>query len=230
MDGSGKTASGNEGDGTRPAAPDEAVPDGFRLLSARVEACRACPLGESRVVSVFGAGNPNADLVFIGEAPGAREDKTGIPFTGAAGNLLMDALGRHGISREEVFITNILKCRPPGNRDPKPAEIAACTPFLLEQFDLLKPRMLCALGRVAAGWLLGEPVRIMQRHGSWEHYAGLPLFICLHPAAVLHSGKNRPLFESDVAALAKAYHGRNTSPQPVTRSDCEPRMDTSEHE
>ena len=213
MDRSGKSGRRGEGDVARPES-GVVLPDGLRLLAARVDACRACPLGEQRGMSVFGAGNPDADLVFIGEAPGAREDKTGIPFTGAAGNLLMDALGRNGIVREEVFICNILKCRPPENRDPKPAEIAACTPFLLEQFELLKPRMLCSLGRVAAGWLLGGPIKIMERHGTWESYAGLPLFICLHPAAVLHSGKNRSVFESDVAALAEVYHGRNRSDRP----------------
>lgn len=189
-----------------PFPPDD--PKGRALLdmAAEVAACRACPLGEKRTNTVFGVGSPDADLVFIGEAPGANEDRTGMPFVGAAGNLLTQELGRNGITRDEVFICNIVKCRPPNNRDPEAGEIAACTPFLHRQLGVLKPRLLCALGRLAAGHLLGAPIRIMKQHGTWERYAGLPLFICLHPAAVLHQGGNRELFVRDIETLAKAYH------------------------
>ena len=153
----------------------------------------------------FGVGNPKARLVFIGEAPGATEDEQGKPFVGAAGNLLTRELKKHGVERDEVFICNILKCRPPGNRDPLPEEIAACEPYLLEQLRLIGPQMLCGLGRFAVMTLLKRQISIMKIRGTWERYEGLPLFVCLHPAAVLHQPQNRPLFEADIKALCEAY-------------------------
>ncbi len=177
-------------------------------LSGTVSACRKCALGNTRTNAVFGVGNPDADLVFIGEAPGATEDETGKPFVGNAGNLLTKELAKHGIGRDEVFICNILKCRPPGNRDPLPDEIAACEPHLLRQLDILKPKMLCGLGRYAVATLLRQEIRIMQIRGTWRSYHDIPLFVCLHPAAVLHQPNNRDLFVNDIAALAKAYHER----------------------
>ncbi len=177
-------------------------------LAMEVEACRKCELGALRTKSVFGVGNPDADLVFIGEAPGANEDATGIPFVGAAGNLLTQELDKNGISRDEVYICNILKCRPPGNRDPLPHEIEACEPYLLRQLDTLKPKMLCGLGRFAVMTLLGRPISIMKIRGTWQSYHGIPLFVCLHPAAALHQPKNLALFQADIATLAQAYHRR----------------------
>lgn len=178
----------------------------FEALRAAVSACRKCALGELRKNAVFGAGNPNARLVFIGEAPGATEDETGIPFVGQAGNQLTKELAKHGIAREDVFICNILKCRPPANRDPSPEEILACEPHLLEQLRLIKPRMVCGLGRYAVATLLKRPIPIMKVRGTWERYNDIPLFICLHPAAILHQPQNRPLFEADIKALAEVYH------------------------
>jgi len=178
-------------------------------IAEEVAHCRKCKLGSLRKQPVFGIGNPDADLVFIGEAPGAREDETGIPFVGAAGNLLTEELARHGIRREDVYICNILKCRPPNNRDPLPDEISACEPYLLRQLDILKPKMLCALGRFAAMTLLKRPISIMKIRGSWQRYHDIPLFICLHPAAVLHQPQNRNFFEADIATLADCYHRRN---------------------
>jgi DNA polymerase len=183
----------------------------LRELAERVSACRKCELGSRRKNAVFGEGNPDADLVFIGEAPGATEDETGKPFVGAAGNLLTQELKKHGIARDEVFICNVLKCRPPENRDPLPDEIVACEPHLLEQLDLLKPKMLCGLGRFAVTLLLKRPVAIMKERGKWDSYHGIPLFICLHPAAVLHQPGNRPLLVGDIAALAAAYHSRGSA-------------------
>jgi DNA polymerase len=177
-------------------------------LAAEVAACRRCVLGSKRKNPVFGVGSPNADLVFIGEAPGATEDETGLPFVGAAGNLLTQELAKHGISRDEVYICNILKCRPPGNRDPLPDEIQACEPYLLRQLDILKPKMLCGLGRFAVMTLLRQPIGIMKIRGTWQSYHGIPLFVSLHPAAVLHRQQNRSLFEADMATLAQAYHQR----------------------
>jgi uracil-DNA glycosylase family 4 len=174
-------------------------------LGTTVQACRRCPLGHGRIMAVPGGGNPNADIVFIGEAPGAKEDKLGEPFVGAAGNVLSKTLEMVGLSRTDVFISNIVKCRPPGNRDPRPEEIAACSPYLHEQIRILRPRLLCALGRHAAGVLLGGSIKIMEVHGTWGTYRDLPLLISLHPSACLHNPKNRPLFEADIAELARRY-------------------------
>ncbi|MCX7626755.1 MAG: uracil-DNA glycosylase [Candidatus Sumerlaeaceae bacterium] len=181
----------------------------LKRLADEISVCRKCRLGSLRKNAVFGTGNPNADLVFIGEAPGATEDETGLPFVGAAGNLLTQELGKHGISRDEVFICNILKCRPPNNRDPLPDEIASCEPYLLRQLDLLNPRLLCGLGRFAVMTLLKRPISIMKIRGTWQSYHGIPLFVCLHPAAVLHQPQNRQLFSADIAALARAYRERH---------------------
>lgn len=180
----------------------------LRSLAEEVSACRKCRLGSLRKNPVFGTGNANADLVFIGEAPGATEDETGLPFVGAAGNLLTQELAKHGISRDEVFICNILKCRPPNNRDPLPDEIAACEPYLLRQLDILSPKLLCGLGRFAVMTLLKRPISIMKIRGTWQSYHGIPLFVCLHPAAVLHQPQNRQLFVADIATLAEAYRQR----------------------
>ncbi|AXA35748.1 Uracil-DNA glycosylase, family 4 [Candidatus Sumerlaea chitinivorans] len=182
----------------------------LQKLSEQVAACRRCQIGHTRTNPVFGVGNPNADLVFIGEAPGANEDAQGVPFVGAAGNLLTQELRKHGISREEVYICNILKCRPPNNRDPFPDEILNCEPYLKQQLSIIAPKMLCGLGRFAVGTLLKRPIPIMKLRGTWESYEGIPLFICLHPAAVLHQPQNRHFFEIDIAALAEAYHARHT--------------------
>ncbi len=188
----------------------------LQALSKEVAVCRKCPLGSLRKNPVFGVGNPDADLVFIGEAPGAREDETGLPFVGAAGELLTRELAKHGISRGEVYICNILKCRPPNNRDPLPQEIAACEPYLLTQLDILRPKMLCGLGRFAVMTLLRRPISIMKVRGTWRLYHNIPLFISLHPAAVLHQPQNRGYFEADIARLAAAYHRRQESlPQPT---------------
>jgi DNA polymerase len=174
-------------------------------LNRSVEACRNCALGSGRIQAVPGGGNPDAQLVFIGEAPGANEDKQGIPFIGAAGKLLTKNLERNGISREEIYICNIIKCRPPQNRDPLPAEIAACTGFLHRQLEIIQPKIICTLGRFAAAVLLGSPIKITQVHGTWHTYRGIPFFISLHPSAVIYQQKNRAVFEADMDALAASY-------------------------
>lgn len=177
-------------------------------LSQIVQACRKCRLGYSRTQAVFGSGNLAADLMFIGEAPGAKEDETGLPFVGQAGKVLTAELEKNGIKREDVFICNIIKCRPPDNRDPLPDEIEACVPYLHEQIEMIRPKMLCGLGRYACTVLMAEAIKIMKIRGTWSKYQGLPLFVCLHPSAVLHQPNNRGLFNDDIAALAKAYHAR----------------------
>ncbi|MDX6590354.1 MAG: uracil-DNA glycosylase, partial [Solirubrobacterales bacterium] len=134
-------------------------------LYREVSSCTRCPLHETRTRTVFGAGNADAELMFVGEAPGAEEDRQGLPFVGRAGQLLNELLGEIGLSREDVFIANVLKSRPPGNRDPQPAEIAACEPYLFEQVRLIEPKVVCTLGNFATKLLSGSPVGITKVRG-----------------------------------------------------------------
>lgn len=180
--------------------------DPFEILRHEVLSCTRCPLNLTRTHAVFGAGNRNAKLMFIGEAPGAMEDQEGTPFVGRSGQLLTRTLGAQGIERSDVFISNIVKCRPPDNRDPKPLEIKSCTPYLLTQIDLVNPLLICALGRHAAATLLERPVKITEEHGQWLQYRGRPFLIALHPSAALRSPKFKEQFEYDIATLAMAYH------------------------
>lgn len=172
-----------------------------------VAVCTKCRLGFQRANAVFGEGNPSARLMFIGEAPGANEDAVGKPFIGRAGQLLTTALAGHGINRDDVFITNIVKCRPPENRDPMPDEIGACSPYLFRQIELIKPLALCALGRYAAATLLGRPVKITKEHGVWLEYRGVPLVIAMHPSAALRSPQFRKAFDYDMSVVAQRYFG-----------------------
>ena len=160
-------------------------------LYNEVRDCTRCPLHETRTKAVFGAGNADADLMFVGEAPGAEEDRQGLPFVGRAGQLLNQMLEGIGLSREDVFIANVLKSRPPGNRDPQPLEIEACRPYLFEQVRLIEPRVLCTLGNFATKLLSGNPAGITRVRGTPQvHELGgravflLPLF---HPAAALRT-------------------------------------------
>lgn len=177
----------------------------FDELRNQVLVCQKCRLGHLRTNAVFGSGAMDADLLFVGEAPGAAEDKSGWPFVGRAGQILTRELAVHGISRDEIFISNIVKCRPPDNRDPKPDEIAACSPYLYEQIALLRPQMICALGRYAAASLLGRPVKITQEHGQWLEYRGIPFLIAIHPSAAMRSSQFKTHFTGDIAALANRY-------------------------
>lgn len=153
--------------------------------NAAICSCQLCPLGQTRNQFVYGVGNPNARLMFIGEAPGADEDRLGEPFVGRAGQLLDRILAAMQLSRQEVYIANILKCRPPGNRDPLPAEVATCTPYLKEQIRLIKPQLLCALGRIAAQFLLNTTTPLGKLRGHWHEYEGTPMLVTYHPAALL---------------------------------------------
>jgi len=151
--------------------------------------CTRCPLAEGRTQVVFGMGDPGADLVFIGEGPGAEEDRQGLPFVGRSGKLL-DKLMREelGISRERVYIANVVKCRPPDNRDPRPEEITACRPYLEEQLDLIGPRVLVTLGKFAGQLLLDSKVGITKLRGHDYPYRGAVLIPTLHPAYALRGG------------------------------------------
>ena len=157
-------------------------------LGADIEACKACRLYCTRKRSVPGVGDPDADWLFVGEAPGAEEDAQGKPFVGQSGRLLDNMLAALGLSRaRQVYIANVLKCRPPNNRAPEPAEASACEPYLLRQIELVAPRIIVALGKSAATLLLGEEASIASLRGRVHRYRGLPLVVTYHPAYLLRS-------------------------------------------
>lgn len=158
-------------------------------LKQDVAQCTACSLHQSRTQTVFGVGNPAAKLMVIGEAPGFHEDQQGEPFVGRAGQLLTAMLKSIGFHREDVYIANILKCRPPNNRDPEPNEVETCTPFLDKQIALIKPEVLLAVGRIAAHYLLKTKASLESLRGRLHHYSAteIPLIITYHPAYLLRS-------------------------------------------
>lgn len=157
--------------------------------------CKLCGLWHDRKTVVFGDGNPDAELMFIGEGPGAEEDRQGLPFVGRAGQLLTKIIQAIELRREDVYIANIVKCRPPGNRDPHPDEVAACRPYLEKQIELVAPRVIVALGRVAAQALLGEATPIGKLRGHWYSAFGVAVMPTYHPAALLrNSAFKRPLW------------------------------------
>lgn len=161
--------------------------------------CRRCKLCEHRTQIVFGVGNPRADLVFIGEGPGEDEDKRGEPFVGRAGQLLTDIITRGmGISRAEVYIANVVKCRPPGNRNPEPDEIAACQPFLFRQIDAIDPKVIVALGKFAAQTLLQSATPISKLRGRWAEFRGRKLMPTFHPSYLLRNPADKKLVWEDV--------------------------------
>jgi DNA polymerase len=177
------------------------------LVSVYREMCdtHACPLIDVRTKLVFGAGNANADLMFVGEAPGASEDQQGLPFVGRAGQLLNQCLEEIGIQRSDVFITNVICCRPPGNRDPLPEEIDACKPYLYRKIQLIEPKVICTLGNFATKLLTGNPTGITKVHGRPQEreVAGrvIQLFPLFHPAAALRTDSVKQLLREDFAKL-----------------------------
>lgn len=156
-------------------------------IRAELEDCRRCSLCQGRKTVVFGVGNPRARLVLVGEAPGREEDEKGEPFVGEAGRLLDRILFAMGLRREEVYICNVEKCRPPGNRDPLPEEIAACEPFLKRQLAAIRPELIVTLGRFAAQTLLRDTSPIGRLRGHWHEYQGIPLMPTFHPAYLLRN-------------------------------------------
>jgi uracil-DNA glycosylase len=162
--------------------------DGWIPLKAEVKGCTACGLARTRTQTVFGVGDENAEWMLIGEAPGAEEDRLGDPFVGQAGKLLDNMLAAVDLSRtKNVYIANVLKCRPPGNRNPEPDEVAKCTPFLLRQIALIKPKLIVAMGRFAAQTLLDSDASIASLRGKVHQYAGVPLIVTYHPAYLLRN-------------------------------------------
>ncbi len=179
--------------------------DGLAAYAAQVGACTSCRLSEGRTQVVFGAGDPDADLMFVGEAPGFHEDQQGYPFVGRAGKLLDRLLGAIDLERGDVYIANVLKCRPPGNRDPQPDEIEACERHLFRQIELVEPRLVATLGNFATKLLSGKPHGITRVHGAPQAatVGGLPvtLYPLFHPAAALYTPAMLRTLEDDFARI-----------------------------
>ena len=175
-------------------------------LRVQVESCRRCPMCDGRTQTVFGVGNPHARVMFIGEAPGKNEDLQGEPFVGAAGHYLNELLGCAGLRREDVFIANVLKCRPPGNRDPRPEEIQTCTPYLREQTRTIDPEVLVTLGKFSTQFFLKTQVGITRLHGRVQRAGKFLVFPIFHPAAALYDGAKREALENDFVTLGQLLH------------------------
>ncbi len=172
-------------------------------LYAACRDCQACRLGETRTNLVFGTGNEEARLMFVGEGPGAQEDQQGIPFVGRAGKLLDDMLAMFDLDRSQVYIANIVKCRPPGNRDPLPEERDACYPWLKQQLDLVDPKLVVCLGRIAAMRFIDPNYKISQQHGQWVEKDGRSYTAIFHPAALLRDPRRRPEAFDDMKEIAR---------------------------
>jgi DNA polymerase len=208
--------------------------EALKDLLTEARGCTRCAeLASTRTTVVFGAGNADADLMFVGEAPGANEDLQGLPFVGAAGKLLETLLGEIGLSRSEVFIANVLKCRPPGNRDPRPGEIENCTPYLVRQLELVAPRVVCTLGNFATKLLRADPAGITRVHGRPEvrtlgahTFRIYPIF---HPAAALYTPRTLESLREDFHGLPAvlalppaAAPGADEEPIPLAEAEPEP--------
>ena len=177
--------------------------DNWKELRAECLACQKCGLAKTRKHVVFGHGSENAEVLFIGEGPGANEDEQGLPFVGKAGALLDDMLKMIGLSRADVFITNSVKCRQPENRDPLNVEKDACMDYLRRQLALLKPKIIVCLGRVAAGEIIKPDFKITQEHGVWFEKDGIQMMAIYHPAALLRDESRRPETFMDLKILQK---------------------------
>ena len=175
--------------------------DALEQVHTQIRACRLCSLSEKRHRAVPGEGAPDANVMFVGEAPGGDEDRQGRPFVGAAGRLLTEHLRKIGIDRRNVFITNVVKCNPPKNRDPLPAEIDACRDYLLSQIALISPKVICTLGRFAAQTLIDPRLSITREHGKSRRMSGILYLPIYHPAAALHQPRYIDGLESDFQAL-----------------------------
>jgi DNA polymerase len=186
----------------------EIAPAGWIPLKAAVSGCVKCGLHKTRTQTVFGVGDENADWMLIGEAPGAEEDRLGDPFVGQAGKLLDNMLAAIGLSRRaNVYIANVLKCRPPGNRNPTPEEVAQCSPHLLQQIELIKPKLIVAMGRFAAQTLLETSASIASLRGRVHQYAGVPLIVTYHPAYLLRTLEDKAKTWEDLLFAKKVMSG-----------------------
>lgn len=199
------------------AGPGDCVDLG--ALVEHIGDCRRCALAATRTRLVFGSGDPHARLMFVGEAPGKNEDLTGEPFVGAAGHFLDELLASIGLERSQVFIANMVKCRPPGNRDPEPIEIETCAPFLARQIELVDPVVVATLGRFAAHYVLKTTTPITALRGKLYRVGGRRVVPVFHPAAALYDGSKRSVLEDDFkrlrAVLDRVEHGEDDGPAPA---------------
>jgi DNA polymerase len=193
--------------------------------AAEASTCARCKLADGRTQVVFGNGDPHADLMFIGEGPGFHEDRKGEPFVGAAGQLLNRMLGEIGLERGDVYVGNIVKCRPPGNRDPEPDEIEACTPWLVEQISLIQPRVIVTLGNFATKFVLHTTTGITRLRGQIHEWHGRTVIPTFHPAAILHGGGEKsPQF----AALREDFElVRRTLDEPLPTPSAPPAFEAA---
>ncbi|MBU0479182.1 uracil-DNA glycosylase [bacterium] len=178
---------------------------GLLDLKERIKDCQKCPLAKTRTHLVFGAGDEHAKLMFVGEAPGRDEDLQGEPFVGKAGQLLTKIINSIGLKRTDVYIANILKCRPPGNRNPEPYEIAVCQEYLLEQISIIKPKIICSLGKFAAQTLLNNQQPISQLRGRFFEYRNAKLIPTFHPAYLLYNPNEKKLVWQDMKKIKAEY-------------------------
>jgi DNA polymerase len=194
----------------------------LREYAEQTASCTKCALAEGRTQVVFGAGSPHADLMFVGEAPGFHEDQQGVPFVGQAGKLLDKLLAGIGLTRADVFVVNVLKCRPPGNRDPLQEEIASCEPHLFRQIELIEPKLVATLGNFATKLLSGRPAGITRVHGQEQEVTlgarTVQLYPLYHPAAALYTPSMLKVLEEDFARipalLERAVDGTSAAPEP----------------
>jgi DNA polymerase len=197
------------------AVTDLTTADELRAFGDVVSGCTRCALAQGRTQVVFGSGDPNADLMFVGEAPGFHEDKQGVPFVGAAGKLLEQLLAGIGLTRGHVYICNVLKCRPPGNRDPLPDEIEACEGHLWRQIELIRPRVVATLGNFATKLLSGKPAGITRVHGTEQETTlggrRVLLYPLYHPAAALYTPRMLEVLQSDFRRIPELL-GREIAP------------------
>lgn len=175
------------------------------ILKNKIHNCQECPLGATRKSFVFGSGNPNADIMIVGEAPGADEDEQGLPFVGRAGQLLTKILEAVNLSRDEVYIANIVKCRPPENRRPATVEIDTCEPYLKKQIELIKPQFILSLGLTSVDTLLKKSHKMSEIRGRLTDYHGIKMLVTYHPAALLRNPNWKKFVWEDVQFLRKLY-------------------------
>jgi uracil-DNA glycosylase len=200
----------------------------LELLHSEIRACTKCELHKGRKNAVPGEGPTEAKIMFVGEGPGQNEDKRGRPFVGAAGRLLTELLESIGLSRSDVFITNIVKCRPPNNRAPRKSEVEACNPYLTAQISLIKPRIVCALGTPAIATLLGEEYSATKVHGKATSKDNLTILPMYHPAAALYDPSLKEVLASDFMTLKQLLEAKSSLDEPVKNDDQKGRRETLE--
>jgi DNA polymerase len=202
-----------------PSREETATWNSLEAIVQAVSTCTKCQLHATRTRTVPGEGNPKPRLLFVGEAPGADEDRTGRPFVGAAGQLLDKMIVAMGLARSQVFIANVLKCRPPGNRTPLPAEVASCAPYLRAQIELLGPEIICSLGNPATQALLGGTETISRLRGRFSSYRGIPVMPTFHPSYLLRSPADRKLSWQDLQQIMQRLGLPLRSPSPAQENE-----------